>query len=189
MQIYTKEEVETNSDIKSKVVKGEVFVYPTDTIYGLGCNGFNKKAVAKVRELKQRPTDPFSVIAPSKEWILANCVVTKQAQEWIDKLPGPYTLIFKLKNKNAVAENVHPGTDTLGVRIPKHWIADLANSIDTPIVTTSANKHGGNFMTTIDDLDEDIKKKVNFILYEGEKKGRPSALINLASEEVVVKKR
>ena len=189
MQTYTKAEIQSNSDIQSKVVKGEVFIYPTDTIYGLGCNAYNKKAVDKIRKIKQRENDPFSVIAPNKKWIKDNCEITKEAEEWIEKLPGPYTLIIKLKNKNAVAENVHPGKDTLGIRIPEHWISDFALTIETPIVTTSANKHGETFMTSEENLDQEIKRKIDFMIYEGEKKGQPSKLIHLGGKEVKTKGR
>ena len=57
------------SKFKEKVLEGKVFVYPTDTIYGLGCDATNFKAVEKIRKLKEREENPFSVVAPSKEWI------------------------------------------------------------------------------------------------------------------------
>ena len=93
------------------MIKGAVFIHPTDTIYGIGCNAEVSSAVRKVRQLKARATNPFSVIAPSLEWINENCVVTKEADEWLEKLPGPYTLILKLKN-NCVARSVNSGLNT-----------------------------------------------------------------------------
>ena len=164
-----------------------VFVYPTDTIYGIGCNALDEKLVAKVRKLKNSD-QPFSVIVPNKEWIYENCIVTEEAEEWIRKLPGPYTLLLKLKNKKAVAKNVHnydmSGDVVLGVRMPNHWFLVLSYSTKTPIVTTSANVTGQNFMTSLDDLDSSIRNSVDYIFYDGPKKGNPSTIVNLASGPV-----
>ncbi len=176
-------------EISKEIEKGAIFVYPTDTIYGLGCDATSSRAVSKLREMKDRPKQAFSVIAPSKDWIVKNCEVSKEAEEWVNKLPGPYTLILKLKNKKAIAKEVNDGLDTVGVRIPKHWIAGLIRTLGRPIITTSANKVGKAFMTSLDNLDDDIKSKVDFIIYEDEKKGNPSTLINLAGDETKITKR
>lgn len=171
--------------ILKQIENGAVFIYPTDTIYGIGCDATNGEAVERIRKIKQREEMPFSVIAPSKKWIYDNCEVGSGAVKWINKLPGPYTLIFKLTNKEAVSKHVNCGWDTLGVRIPKHWCSEVAAELNLPIVSTSANISKEPFMTSIDDLDQRIK--VDFILYEGEKKGKPSTIINLAgnNEEII----
>lgn len=189
MRVLSKEEFEKEKDIirTNLIENSPVFIYPTDTIYGLGCNATNKEAVEKIRNIKQRNSNPFSVIAPSKEWIDENCIVNKNAKEWIKRLPGPYTLILKIKNR-CVAENVAPGLDTLGIRIPDHWFSDFAKEIDIPIVSTSVNKSGEDFMTSIDDLDNEIKSRVDFIVNEGPKKGRPSRIIDLTDEVKVVER-
>lgn len=176
-------------EIQKELEKGATFIYPTDTIYGLGCDATNGRAVNKIREMKERPKQAFSVIAPSKDWIVKNCEMSKEAQEWVDKLPGPYTLILKLKNKKAIAKEVNEGLDTVGVRIPKHWISGIIRTFGKPIVTTSANKVGKIFMTNLDNLDEDIKSKVDFIIFEDEKKGNPSTLIDLSGAEAQITKR
>ncbi|MBW2992795.1 threonylcarbamoyl-AMP synthase [Candidatus Woesearchaeota archaeon] len=189
MRVLSKEEILLRKDeILGKVLDGIVFIHPTDTIYGLGCDATNKKAVAKIRELKKREKDPFSVIAPSKKWIKENCIVNDEAEKWLKKLPGPYTFILKLK-KECVASNVNPGMKTLGVRIPNHWVKDIVNMIGVPIVTTSANQTGKEFMTSMDNLDPEIKKGLDFAVYEGEKKGRPSKLVHLEGDEVKVRER
>ncbi len=189
MQLYNKDEVKISfSQIAKKIKKGAVFVYPTDTIYGLGCNAEDEKAVEEIRKLKNRYGLPFSVIAPSEEWILDNCEVSKANSSWLSKLPGSYTLILKLKNKKSVAKNVSL-SDTLGVRIPNHWISRIVNKLDIPIVTTSANKTGQNFMTSLEDCDANIKNSVDFIIYEGEKHGRPSTIVDLTKEKAEIKKR
>jgi L-threonylcarbamoyladenylate synthase len=164
-----------------------VFVYPHDTIYGLGCNATDEELVSKVRRIKNSE-QPFSVIAPSKEWIYQNCIITEEAEEWIRKLPGPYTLILKLKNKNAVARNVSHSS-TIGIRIPNHWFYTVVKSLDFPIVSTSANVHGMDFMTDLEDLDVNIRSRVDYVFYEGAKRGCPSTIIDLSGVKITIKPR
>ena len=102
-------------------------------------------------------------------------------------MPGPYTLILKTK-KECVAKNVAPGLDTLGVRIPDNWFSNFVSEIDIPIVSTSVNKASEDFMTSLEDLDSEIKSMVDFIVYEGEKKGKPSRIIDLTDEEKVIER-
>jgi len=187
MELITKEEASfRKEEIKQRILKGEIFIYPTDTIYGIGCNAQIHNSVDKIRELKGRPTAPFSVIAPSVEWINQNCEVNENGEKWIKKLPGPYTLIFRYSSKGGVAKSINPGVDTLGVRIPGHWFTALVQETEVPIVTTSANLVGKPFMTSLEDLDPEIKKGVSFIIYEGEKKGRPSTIIDLTQKRRII---
>lgn len=169
------------------ITGGAVFIHPTDTIYGIGCNAQLSSAVQKVRKLKARASNPFSVIAPSLEWIRENCIVAKEAEEWIEKLPGPYTLILKLK-KNCVAKSVNSGLSTLGVRIPNHWIRKLAEEAEVPVVTTSVNRSNEEYMTSLEDLDPLIKGGIDFMIYEGKKEGKPSKIIDLTKDARVIER-
>lgn len=180
MRIISKEEFEQEKDVLlHKIVHdGLVFIYPTDTIYGIGCNAEDTSAVERIRRIKQRGSSPFSVIAPSKDWISENCYIKPEAREWISKLPGPYTLILELK-EGSLSKNVAPDLDTIGIRIPDHWFSNLVSEMEVPIVTTSVNKSRKDFMTSLDDLDEEIKSKVDIIIYEGEIRGRPSKIVDL----------
>lgn len=191
MQTLSKEELQLRMlEIGSKIKEGKLFIHPTDTIYGIGCDASNPEAVEKVREIKKRPKNSaMSIIAPSKNWIQENCEITKEAQEWFTKLPGPYTLILKLKNKKIIADNVAPGMDSVGVRMPDHWISNFVEGIGAPIITTSANVSGKSFMTSMADLDNDLKGGIEFAIYEGEKKGKPSILVNLSKDKTEVKER
>ena len=185
MKVLTKAELQMRfAEITERISHGAVFIYPTDTIYGIGCNALDKKAVAKIRTIKERPTNHFSIIAPSKDWITENCIANKEAKEWLSKLPGSYTLILKLKNKSTIAKNVNQGTENIGVRIPDHWFSNVVQELGFPIVTTSANRSGRPFMTSLEDLDPKIKEGVDFIIYEGEKKGQPSKIVNLVEGKV-----
>ena len=186
MEVLTATELKLRKpEILGKIRSGAVFIHPTDTIYGLGCNALNQKAVEKIRQLKNRATGPFSIWVPNKEWIVKHCVVDKKVQVWLDKLPGPYTLIVRLKDKKALASNISAGVDTIGLRLPDHWFSKIVKELDFPIVTTSANKSGEPFMTSLEDLDPNIEKGVEFMMYEGPKEAKPSKIINPVTEEVV----
>jgi len=190
MNIYNEDEVNVNKNqLIRKVDDGSLFIYPTDTIYGIGCDATNEDSVNRIRETKNRYENPFTVIAPSKEWIIEHCEINSEARKWLDKLPGPYTLILKLKSKDSIASSVNINLDTIGVRIPDHWISKFTSEIGKPIITTSANKQGLDFMTSIENLDPEVKSKVKFIIYEGEIPGRPSTMVHLGTDKIEIVER
>ncbi len=198
METINKEEFLTFKRKYFKKMAESLFIYPTDSIYGLGCDATNYDLVQKLRSVKKNNLQPLSIIAPSKEWVEANCIIPSSKRSYFDALGSTisiggrehcFTLILKLKNKDAVASNVTQGNDNLGVRIPSNWFAEAVSSFDKPIVTTSANQIGGNFMTSLEDLNDSIKRAVDFIVYEGEKGSVPSTIINLAMQEVEVTER
>ena len=186
MEIFTKTELRVRFDeIVENVRNGAIFIYPTDTIYGIGCNALNKKSIQKIRDIKQRQTNPFSIWAPSLRWVKENFIMTSKAKKWLEELPGPYTLILQLQQSKLLPENVNPDTnDFVGVRIPDHWFGKIVEMLDVPIITTSVNKVGETFMTSLEDLEPDIQKEVEFIIYEGDKNGRPSKIVNVDKEDI-----
>lgn len=192
MRVISRSEFENyKQNFLREISQGAVYIHPTDTIYGIGCDATNPDAVKSIRMAKQRYSKPFSIIAPSKEWIMQCCIVDKKAEAWLKKLPGPYTFILKLKKgrEKCLANQTNPGMDTIGVRIPDHWFASVASELGVPLVTTSANIVGKEFMTSLDNLDPAVAKHMNLIFYEGEKKARPSTLINLTKAKEEITKR
>ncbi|MEX2010241.1 MAG: L-threonylcarbamoyladenylate synthase [Parcubacteria group bacterium] len=179
MKTVDREYVESHKEeIIEAIQKGSIFIYPTDTIYGLGCNALLDDAVMRLRELKHREEKPFSVIAPSKNWIIKNCEVKS---EDLDKyLPGPYTL-FVRRDENAVSRFVNQNDDTLGVRIPTHWFTEIIAEAGVPFVTTSVNLSGEKHMEDMNSASKEILDQVDYVIYEGEKRGEPSKKINLVS--------
>lgn len=157
-------------DIKN----GAIFIYPTDTIYGLGCDAGNIESVKLIRDIKYRDTNKsMSVIAPSKEWIKEHCIVD---DELMDKyLPGPYTLILKKKNADFLSEVSF--NDLLGVRIPDCEFTELVERAGVPFITTSVNFTGESFAVKISDIDSKILDTAEIVIGVGKLDGRPSTLI------------
>ena len=179
MKTVKLEDVLSNKDVRNKMIEeirtGSIFVYPTDTIYGLGCNGMISGSVRKIRQIK-RTDHPLSVIAPSTDWILGNLVV--ESKKALEVLPGPYTLIFRKKEPFFLRE-VSP-LPTLGVRIPAHPITKIIREIGVPFVTTSANLYGKKPITK---PSQAKFKGVNFVIDGGVLENPPSIVIDLSGEE------
>lgn len=161
-------------DFVDDIKHGAVFIYPTDTIYGLGCDATNEESVKKIKELKYRDADkPMSVIVPSVEWIKEHCVVD---DEMLEKyLPGPYTLILKKKDVDFMKDV--SSLDTLGVRIPDCEFTELVERAGVPFITTSVNFVGEPFAVKISDIDSNILDAAEIVIGVGELDGRPSTLI------------
>ena len=119
------------------MAEGGVILYPTDTVYGLGANIFNKEAVERINKIKQRESDkPLSVLVSNLDAL--DLVADVNFKNWslINRwLPGPFTFI--LPKQKIVPSYISPN-DKIGVRIPDNKIATSLASI-FPIVTTSAN--------------------------------------------------
>lgn len=188
MEILTKTELTLRYDeIITKIKQGSIFIYPTDTIYGIGCIATNTASVQKIRTIKQRPDTPFSIWIPSIDWVHKNCILPTESKQALQNLPGPYTIILQLKNNRSISPHIHPETNSIGIRLPNHWFHKVVEKLNTPLVTTSANKHNEPFMTSLENLDPSIEKQIDLLIYEGPKEARPSKIINTL--ENVVKER
>lgn len=167
-------------EILSAMKSGKIFIYPTDTIYGIGCHAANASAVNRIRSIKSRETQkPFSVIAPSREWIHAHFMV--RFPEFLEKLPGPYTLIMEKKDPSFLKE-VSP-TASIGVRIPKHPFTKWVEDAGIPFVTTSVNVSGQPHAKSIADIPNEILEAVDFVLDAGKLENPPSELWDLTGKE------
>lgn len=139
----TKENLKEAAEKAARVMKaGGIVVYPTDTVYGLGVDVFNREAVANVRNLKGREHKrPISIIVPDIK-SMDKCGTLNEAAKILAAkfLPGPLTLV--LKAKPSVPEDI-TFNGGIGIRIPKHdFCLALAKAFGKPFTTTSANISG-----------------------------------------------
>lgn len=152
---------------------GKIFIYPTDTIYGIGCDATNKRSVEKIKKLKERDGQkPLSVIAPSLAWIHEHLIVDFGLSEY---LPGPYTVILTKKDPHFL-EHVC-SNDTLGVRIPNCSFSKEVFETNVPFITTSVNVSGEPFAQSIAQVPQEIMENVDIVIDEGKLQGSPSTLI------------
>lgn len=161
--------------------EGKVVAFPTETVYGLGANAFNALAVAKIYELKERPSfDPLIVHISNTNDIKKlvstdNEIVYKLAEKF---WPGPLTII--LPKKDSVPDIVTAGLPNVGVRMPNNEIAlKLIELSGCPIAAPSANKFGKLSPTTAKHVKKHLPK-VDFILDGGKTTiGIESTIISL----------
>jgi tRNA threonylcarbamoyl adenosine modification protein (Sua5/YciO/YrdC/YwlC family) len=128
-------------EIKSALSSGAVMLYPTDTVYAIGCDLNAKSAVERVRQIKQLANDkPLTFLCPSLSNVATYAFVSDTAYRLMKRLiPGPYTFLLpatKLVPK--LAQN--PKRKTTGIRVPNHTVCSaLLNALGNPIISTSAH--------------------------------------------------
>jgi L-threonylcarbamoyladenylate synthase len=164
---------------------GGVVIYPTDTLYGIGCDGTSAKAVTKVHSIKKSDLKkPLSVIMADPEMIMRYCEVDEgQKEEMKRKLPGPYTFILKSKEKIAAAGD----SSKLGVRMPDNeFCLFLCKKFGKPIVSTSANLTGQKAPVSLDEVDKKVLEAVDLAIDGGKTRHkRPSEIIDLVEGKKV----
>ncbi len=137
--------IESNIDIAARYIQeGKVVAFPTETVYGLGANALNPMAVAKIFELKERPSfDPLIIHIASIDQ-LQNLVVStdERIYDLAEKFwPGPLTMV--LPKSKIVPDIVTSGLPTVGIRMPNNEIAlELIHKSNCPIASPSANRFG-----------------------------------------------
>ena len=174
-------------DIKEAIraVKGGgVIVYPTDTIYGIGCSFFSTSAIDKIYEIKQRDkSQPFSAAFNSIEQAQGYVIISQKEQETIkqkieDKSQG-WTFIVKKKSIMFLHPSFKP---TLGIRIPEHKVVKAITKEAGPIITTSANISGQPAPARFEELDKEILEKVDVVVKGTCNTKKPSIIYDLTKE-------
>lgn len=173
-----KEEIQKAVEI---LKSGGLILYPTDTVWGIGCDATNEKAVAKIYALK-KSENKTSMLVLTDSIDRAACYTTKApeiAWELMEVTDKPLTLI--LEGATGVAQNLIPDEGTIGIRVPDHdFCKRLIKSFGRPLVSTSANLSGEKSPVTFDQISEEIKRGVDFVIdraFEGKPTGKPSSII------------
>jgi len=165
------------------VKKGGVIVYPTDTVYGLGCNPFNENAVKRLLKIKGERTKPLPILASNIKEIKKIVQTTKKTIELVKKFwPGPLTVV--LPQKSSLPNTVTCNLGSVAVRVPNHQVAlELIRLSGGLLVGTSANKSGKKPSRTALDAAEQIGGEVDIILDGGPAPiGASSTVIDLTGE-------
>ncbi|MEZ0536304.1 L-threonylcarbamoyladenylate synthase [Caldicellulosiruptoraceae bacterium PP1] len=174
------------------IQNGRIVAFPTETVYGLGADGFNEKAVSKIFEIKGRPQDnPLILHISSIEMIYD--IAMDYDKEIIRILienfwPGPLTII--LRKKSIVPDKVTAGLKSVGIRMPANKIAlDLIALAQRPIAAPSANLSGRPSPTKAEHVIEDlIDKDVDYIIDGGScNVGLESTIVDLTNKPTILR--
>jgi len=170
----------------SKVVKnGGVIVYPTDTVYGLGCNPFNVGAVKRIFKTKgERKEKPLPILGSDMNCVQKIACMHENARKIAERFwPGPLTLV--VPKKPSLPDVVTCGLDSVGVRIPDHAAAiRLISLCDGLLVGTSANKTGEKSPKTAREAAKQLGEQVDVILDGGPTPlGQESSVVDLTSKK------
>ena len=133
---------ETINVVCDVLSKGNVVVYPTDTLYGFGGDAANGDAIKKINQIKGR-TAPLSVLAPDRSTALSWMKLTEDEKILVSKKLGGATTVIVPVFKDIVHSSITGEYNTLGIRIPYHsFCQQLARKFVDPITTTSVNRTG-----------------------------------------------
>ena len=169
----TPETINAVCDILSK---GNVVVYPTDTLYGFGGNAANGDAIKKINQIKGR-TAPLSVLAPDRSTALSWMKLTEDEKILVSKKLGGAATVIVPVFKDIVHSSITGEYNTLGIRIPYHsFCQQLARKFGGPITTTSVNRTGDPPMTDPNHIYSEFKHEVDLLIDDGIISGRGSAI-------------
>ncbi|MEP6594484.1 MAG: L-threonylcarbamoyladenylate synthase [Ginsengibacter sp.] len=182
-----------SKDIQGSVAvltNGGLILYPTDTIWGIGCDATNEQAVNKIFSLKQRAENKSMIILVSDLNNIARYVKHPDPEilNYLAKTSQPTTAIYK--NGLNVAHGLINNDGTIAIRIvDDEFCTALIKTFGKPIVSTSANVSGKPSPKNFSEIDEAIKNGVDYIVQHrqvGFKDARPSAIIKLNDEKKIV---
>lgn len=168
------------------ITAGKIVAIPTDTVYGLAADATSDKAVKRVFQVKGRSkSKPLSINVSSLEMAKEIAYISKKAEKLIKAFwPGALTIILPLKEGAKISKLVTAGHPTVGIRIPSHPFAiELMNHLHIPITSTSANIAGHPSPLNAAMVEEQLGKKINFIVDGGSTKLTDNSTIIDMSEE------
>ena len=180
-----------NAEIK-KVVKilkeGGIILYPTDTVWGIGCDATNVDAVDKIYKLKQRSETKTMICLVADDRMLKRHVkeIPAAALDIIDITDVPTTIIYD--EPQNLAENLIGDDNTIAIRIPDdEFCYQLLRRLNRALVSTSANISGQPTPKSFKEIDDEILKGVDYVvdLHREKKASKPSSIIKLSNSGVV----
>lgn len=166
---------------------GGVIAYPTDTIYGIGCDIFNKRAVERICQLKGRDKKkPLSFVCSDLSDISRYAKVSNYAYRIMKRLlPGPYT--FVLESSSQVPRMLTQKRKTVGIRVPDNEIAlSIVRELGNPIISTSANISGEDVISDPYEIDRLLGRNLDMVVDGGILSGNPSTVVDLTGDTPLI---
>ncbi len=173
--------------IRKTLEEGGIVGYPTDTLYGMGCDLFNIKAIRKLHQIRRLPTKwALSIICRDLKEVSEYAVMSDYAFGVLKQcLPGPYTLV--LKAKKILPKLLMTERKEVGIRIPSHPVPTaLTKLIERPILNTSARVSGEEPFTDPRDIERAFKGGIDLVIDGGIIPARPSTVVRLNDDSLEV---
>jgi tRNA threonylcarbamoyl adenosine modification protein (Sua5/YciO/YrdC/YwlC family) len=167
--------------------RGGVIIYPTDTIYGLGCDITQKGAIERIRRIKGRDAKkPMSFVCADLTNISRYAQVSNFAYRVLKHcLPGPYT--FVLPATKETPRILQTKQKTVGIRVPDHPVAlGLVAQLGGPIISTSANRSTQEVISDPEELESEMGHEVDIVLECGPLPLKPSSVVSLVGDRVEI---
>lgn len=166
------------------IAAGELVVYPTETVYGLGAAALDTSAVERVFEAKGRSrSKPLSMAVPDVGTARQYSSLSERELAFCEQfLPGPVTVV--VERDSVVPDILTAGSDRVGIRVPDDEIALTLLAETGPITATSANVSGTGSVRRVDALDDRIRDSASVVLDAGERPGGGSTVVDVAHSKV-----
>ncbi len=161
---------------------GGIIVYPTDTVYGLGCDLFNKRGIEKIYEIKRRSMkQPFSFICADLKDISNYAIVSNYAYKTMRRmLPGPYTFI--LEATRLVPKILLTKRKTVGIRVPDNEIClSIVRELGNPIISTSVTT-GNEILSDPAEIEKKYGRAVDLVIDGGILATEKSSVVSLVND-------
>ena len=169
--------------------EGGVILYPTDTIWGLGCDATNRQAVERIFHIKKRAPGKSLIILVNSVMMIERYVADppEVALEMADLATEPLTIVYD-RGRN-LAVNVAATDGTVGVRVcVEPFCEALITGLRKPLVSTSANISGSHVPALFDEISDEVKNSVDYVCrwrQDDRNKSRPSRIIRVSSNSVI----
>jgi L-threonylcarbamoyladenylate synthase len=172
------------------IAAGKLVAFPTETVFGLGADATNGKAVAAIFAAKGRPSfNPLITHLADVAHVEEHAVADERAEELATRFwPGPLTLVLKRQPTSPISELVTAGLDSIAVRVPAHPVArSLLAAAGRPVAAPSANRSGRISSTTAIHVAQELGEAVDLILASGKSQlGLESTILDLTGETPVL---
>jgi len=171
---------------RDTILNGKILIYPTDTVYGIGCDATKDDVVAKIRKIKGLSQDkPLLVMMADINMVDEYCEIGLWEETILKKyLPGPFAFILKMRKPLPVSSD-----GTLGIRIPESDFCNrLSEEVGKPIVSTSANKTGEPPPVSFNEITSEILNAADLAVDNGSTRYKKSSdIVDLVKKRIVRK--
>jgi tRNA threonylcarbamoyl adenosine modification protein (Sua5/YciO/YrdC/YwlC family) len=166
-----------------------IIIYPTDTVYGIGCSIYSKIAIEHIYQIKnQNPSKPFSFVCSDLSHISEYAVVSNPAYRVMKHLiPGPFTFILPASRLKQLPKSLMSKRKTVGIRVPNNKIAlTIVKELGHPILSASVTDDAGFVINNPEIIRQEFENRVDLIIDGGINISEPSTVLDFTEEPPIV---